>query len=84
MQNSAEMIHRLHGPRGADRLNRRADWISRPNEPQTDAQTDAPRQSLRRGRPFGSAEWQKQTAQTLRLQSTLRERGRPRKELPHQ
>ena len=35
--------------------------------------------SLKRGQPFGEAEWVKQVATQLGLESTLRPRGRPRK-----
>jgi len=35
--------------------------------------------SIRRGAPFGDAHWMTATAKRLKLQSTLRPRGRPRK-----
>ena len=37
------------------------------------------RAGLARGAPFGDATWQKQTAVSLGLKSSLRQRGRPRK-----
>jgi putative transposase len=51
-------------------------WV---NEPQTDAELQALRTSIQRGRPFGSEPWQKRTAKTLGLEHTFRSRGRPRK-----
>lgn len=52
------------------------EWV---NEPQTEAELKAVRASLQRGRPFGSDEWQNETAKQLGLEHTLRSRGRPRK-----
>jgi putative transposase len=54
-------------------------WKRLLNEPLPADQLAALRQTLRRGRPFGDASWQSQTADRLGLQSTLRHRGRPRK-----
>ena len=54
-------------------------WASLVNAPQTEAELDAIRTSIQRGRPFGSATWQKRTAKRLGLESTFRPRGRPRK-----
>jgi putative transposase len=59
-------------PRGPEWL----DWV---NEPLTEAELEAVRTSLVRGRPFGAATWQKRTAAELGLEYTLRARGRPRK-----
>jgi len=55
------------------------DWLAWVNEPQTEAELEALRESIRRGRPFGSQAWQNQTAQRLGLEFTMRPRGRPRK-----
>ena len=57
-------------------------WLSMVNRPETAAELEAVRMSLRRGRPFGSDRWIKQTAARLGLESTLRPRGRPRKKKP--
>src|SRR5262249_8128179 len=57
-----------------------ADWPSRVNEAQTDAELAAVRLCLARGRPYGTAGWVQRTASRLGLASTLRPRGRPRKE----
>jgi putative transposase len=54
-------------------------WIDLVNQPQTEAELEAVRTSIQRGRPFGDARWQKQTAKRLGLESTFRPRGRPRK-----
>jgi hypothetical protein len=53
------------------------DWLRWVNEPQTEAELLAMRQSISRGRPFGSKSWQAETASKLGLESTLRPRGRP-------
>ncbi len=57
-----------------------SDWPEYVNSPQTDAELEGVRRSVRRGCPFGSALWAEQTANQLGLQSTLRRRGRPDKE----
>src|SRR5207248_196178 len=54
-------------------------WLEQVNQPQTDAELEAVRISIQRGRPFGDAAWQKRTAKRLGLESTFRPRGRPRK-----
>ncbi|MGA3068411.1 MAG: transposase [Tepidisphaeraceae bacterium] len=55
------------------------EWVEIVNEPMGKEQLSAARDSTRRGRPFGSAIWVKQTAERLGLGFTLRPRGRPRK-----
>jgi putative transposase len=57
-----------------------SDWVDWVNRAETAAELDALRQSVKRGRPFGTAAWQKKTARRLGLTSTFRPRGRPRKE----
>lgn len=54
-------------------------WV---NRPQTEAEEAAVGESITRGRPFGSASWQAQTAAKLNLEFTLRQRGRPKKVVP--
>ncbi len=56
------------------------DWTAYVNQPQTEAEVEAIRVSIARGRPFGSPTWQKRTASRLGLESTFRPRGRPKKE----
>jgi putative transposase len=54
------------------------DWLEHVNRPQTDAELESIRHSVRRGVPYGSDRWTKVTAKRLGLESTLRARGRPR------
>jgi putative transposase len=53
-------------------------WIDWVNQPLTEAELAAVRQSVLRGSPFGTPAWQKRTAKKLGLEFTLRPRGRPR------
>jgi putative transposase len=55
-------------------------WLQYVNQPQTEAELSAIRRSLLRGQPFGGDRWVHSTAQKLRLESTLRPRGRPKLE----
>jgi putative transposase len=59
---------------------RPADWLAWVNEPQTAAELAAVRTCVRRGRPYGGTAWSRAAAERLGLPSTLRRRGRPRKE----
>jgi REP-associated tyrosine transposase len=45
----------------------------------TEAESEAVWRSVVRGSPFGEPSWAEETAKRLRLESTLRQRGRPRK-----
>ena len=54
-------------------------WRSLVNKPQTDAELTALRQCVRKGSPFGSDTFVSQSAVRLRLEHTLRSRGRPKK-----
>jgi putative transposase len=54
---------------------RAADWIDHVNQPQSEAELTAIRQSIAKGRPFGSHSWAKSTAATLGLESSFRTRG---------
>jgi putative transposase len=54
-------------------------WVRLVNEVQTEGELAALRQSVQRGQPFGAESWTKETAVRLGLESTLRQRGRPRK-----
>jgi putative transposase len=60
-------------------LPRSPQWTEHVNQPQTEAELEAIRVSIQRGRPFGSPAWQRRTATRLGLESTFRPRGRPRK-----
>ena len=61
-------------------LPRPADWLEIVNQPQSEAELDAVRRSAHRGCPLGRADWVAETAKQLKLDSTLRPRGRPKKE----
>ena len=60
-------------------LPRPRSWLELVNDPQTDEEVAAIRKSVNRGVPYGSGSWTKSTAARLGLESTLRKRGRPRK-----
>ncbi|HXY33921.1 MAG TPA: transposase [Planctomycetaceae bacterium] len=55
------------------------DWLATVNRPQSESELKAVRQSVNRGTPFGTEQWQARTAKSLGLEWTLRARGRPRK-----
>jgi putative transposase len=55
------------------------DWIQRVNESATDAELAAIRMAVKRSRPFGTNDWIVRTAKALHIESTLRNRGRPRR-----
>jgi len=55
-------------------------WAERVNRPLTAAELKAVRHSVNRGSPFGDENWVQAISRHLNLQSTLRPRGRPKKE----
>jgi putative transposase len=57
-----------------------AQWARLVNQPQTQAEVEALGRCVVRGTPYGSDRWVKQTAARLELATTLRPRGRPRKD----
>ncbi len=59
---------------------RRSAWLDHVNQALSAVDLQKLRESVARERPFGSQEWTVQTAGTLGLESTLRGRGRPRKQ----
>ena len=61
-------------------LPRPADWLQIVNRPQSEAELKALRGCVNRGSPLGPPDWIARTAKQLKLESTLRSRGRPRKE----
>ena len=61
-------------------VSRPPDWLARVNQSESEVDLESLRACLARGRPFGQSAWQQATAAALGLQSTLRPRGRPRKE----
>jgi putative transposase len=60
-------------------LPRPVDWLEIVNRPQSEEELEALRRCVTRGCPFGSADWVAATARWLGLESTLRQRGRPRR-----
>ena len=60
-------------------LPRKSGWVEHVNEPLTEAELAAVRQSVDRGRPFGEPAWRDRAVRRLSLESTLRPQGRPRK-----
>lgn len=62
-------------------VERPQDWVAWVNTAQTDTELTAIRQSVTKGQPFGSFRWTEQMVTLWSLGSTLRFRGRPRKEL---
>ena len=57
-----------------------ANWLQLVNESQTEAELEAMHRSVARGRAYGSDGWVQAVVQRLGLQSTIRPRGRPRKQ----
>ncbi len=62
-------------------LPRRAGWLEEVNTPQTEAELSALQRCVQRGCPFGETSWREHMVRLLGLESTLRPRGRPRKEI---
>jgi len=55
-------------------------WLRIVNRPQSDEELAALRRSVIRGRPYGAEAWVRRIAAAWGLESTLRPRGRPRKD----
>ncbi len=55
-------------------------WRAWVNKPQNEAEEQAIQQCLRRGSPLGTDRWRKQSVARLGLETTVRPRGRPKKE----
>jgi len=60
-------------------LPRKPSWTDRVNRPQPEAELNALRPSVQRGRPFGDGSWTERIVHRLALETTVRPRGRPRK-----
>lgn len=56
-----------------------ATWLAQVNQPQSEAELEAVRRSIRRGAPFGDEPWQGRTVAALGLESSVRPQGRPKK-----
>ena len=61
-------------------VERPRNWLEWVHDAETDAVLGSLRCSVNRGQPFGSAQWVARTVERLELASTLRPRGRPRKD----
>lgn len=61
-------------------VDRPRNWIQRVNQAETPEELEELRQTLRRNRPFGRPAWVARISKRLGLETTLRPRGRPRKE----
>lgn len=55
-------------------------WKGRVNEPLSEKELAGIRWSIKRGSPLGDEAWVESTARRLELESTLRSRGRPRRQ----
>jgi len=60
-------------------IQRPGEWLKLVNEPQIDAEVKRLRESIQRGRPYGTLPWMLNAAKELGLESSLRPRGRPKK-----
>ncbi len=61
-------------------LPRLPNWTERVNEPLTPREMQAVRDCMQRGRPYGDERWTEKMVKQLGLESTIRPRGRPRKQ----
>jgi putative transposase len=61
-------------------LPRKAGWVEHVNKPLTEVELAAVRSSVLRGKPYGGPSWSDRAVRRLGLESTLRPRGRPKKE----
>ncbi len=59
---------------------RLAGWAKQVNTPLTEGELSTLRNSVKRGSPFGETSWRDRTVRRLALESTLRPRGRPKKQ----
>jgi putative transposase len=59
---------------------RKPSWMEYVNALQTETELAAIRRSIERGNPFGGEAWTERTLRALDLESTIRPRGRPRKQ----
>lgn len=59
-------------------VRRRAGWLDHVNRPLTADEHRAIRRCIERGNPYGDETWSEEMVRRLGLESTLRQRGRPR------
>jgi putative transposase len=60
-------------------IKQRTDWLKFVNHPQTAAEEESLSRSIASSRPFGNPVWQIKMAKQLKLESSLRAPGRPKK-----
>ncbi len=61
-------------------ISRLPNWVERVNQPLTEKELEAVRRCAHRGQPLGDASWAGSIAKRLKLESTLRAKGRPKQE----
>jgi len=61
-------------------LARKPGWVEYVNARQTEAELQVVRRSVQRGSPLGDSAWSERMVRRLGLESTLRPRGRPKKQ----
>jgi len=81
----SSLWHRQHGDETDKALlsewpiERPRDWRWRVNQPMTEEEIEALKQSVRRGTPYGTNRWRSNAAVRLGLEHSLRPRGRPKR-----
>lgn len=55
-------------------------WVERVNAAQTEAELEALRRAVSRGRPYGGQAWREKVTRQFGLESTFRPRGRPKRD----
>ena len=80
----SSLWRRTQGPKQSQWLTdwpvaRPRQWVKWTNDPQTETELEAIRQCVQRGRPLGKDSWVQGMTRRLNLESTLRPRGRPKK-----
>lgn len=61
-------------------VKRHKDWLNWVNQPLSKDERDALQLCISRGQPYGEEDWKSKTAKKLGIESSIRPRGRPRKE----
>ena len=80
----SSLWRRLQGPKYSQWLSewpvkRPRQWVKWVNNPQADDELEPVRRCVQRGRPFGKEIWVQRISRRLNLESTLRPRGRPKR-----
>ena len=61
-------------------VKKQTNWLEWVNQPLSETELEALQTSIGRGRPFGGSQWQQRISKRLGLESSIRPRGRPRKQ----